>query len=322
MLRGLFGLRFFLFLLVIPVVNGQSRTAEYPLGTVSVRLGFFAPRIPLTLLAPVDSGLPTILYEQNVSTRMGVGVDFSQIGFYLSFNTLQPEQDENIYGLADNTDFQFHFYFKKLALDLYYQDFRGYYLSNSAEVLGAATPIVRDDMRSEFYGGSAYWIFSHDRLSIAAANAGTERQVSSGGSWLMGLGYSEQWLRSNGVLAPTGLETTYGEMGALQQGKFKTLHLSAGYAYTWVFVPKWFFHFWISIGAGPQHQDFVSRITGSVKRWAPASKGVGRFSLGYNGDTFFCAINAVNDSTGFASSGENPIQFDSLGVFTYFGMRF
>ena len=263
-----------------------------------------------------------MLYEQNVSTRLGVGVDFSQLGFYLSYDTLQPDLDESVYGLADNTDFQFHFYFKKLALDLYYQDFRGYYLSNAAEVLGSPTPILRDDIRSEFYGGSAYWIFSPDRLSVAAANAGTAKQVKSGGSWLVGLGYSEQWLRTDSVVAPSGLETTYGEMGALQQGKFKTLHFSGGYAYTWVFVPKWFFHFWFSIGAGPQYQDFISQLTGSVKRWAPASKGVGRFSLGYNGDRFFCAINAVNDSTGFASSDENPIQFDSLGVFTYFGMRF
>lgn len=127
-------------------------------------------------------------------------------------------------------------------------------------------------------------------------------------------------MRSSGGLAPANLVDSYGDMGALIQGKFKTLHLSGGYAYTWVFVPEWYFHIWLSLGFGPQHQFYEVNSGAISRKWTPASKGVARASIGYNGDDFFWGLNTVNDSTGF-TSGENPLQFDSLSVFLFFGIR-
>jgi hypothetical protein len=314
-----------------PLASANSRVDTYSPDTLSLRTGLVIPTIPIAIVPPVNSDIVDLKYAQNVAQRAGFGADLGWLGFYLSTHTLNPEFSESTHGLADNFDLQFHFYFPHWALDLYYQDFQGYYLSNTQDVYrGQApptNPLIRSDLKAENYGASFFWIFSPEKFSIAASGAGTAKQMKSGGSWMLGPSLGEVRLSSDATIAPSGLESSYGQLGRLAQGRFRTFALGGGYAYNIVPWDRWFVLIWASLLIGPQHQEFQERIGEAMvprNRWVGSARAVGRFSLGYNGDRFFFAITSVSETTSLAAKTEREslLETESNQSFAYLGFRF
>jgi len=310
--------------------RADSRVNTYDPDTLSLRVGLVIPRIPIAVVAPVDSQLPDLQYDQNVAQKSGFGADLGILGFYFSTRTLSAEFPESSHGLADNFDLQFHFYFPSLAMDLYYQNFQGYFLKETRDVYQGISPpqvpVVRPDLKTENYGVTFSWIFSPERFSIAASGAGTARQLRSGGSWVLGPSLGELRISSDKTVAPEGLESRYGQLGRLREGKFRTFAVGGGYAYNIVPLDRWFILLWISVLLGPQHQEFTEYKNNNLlarNRWASTARAIGRFSLGYNGDWFFFALTNVSESTSLTSldTKESGLETESNQAFAYLGLR-
>jgi hypothetical protein len=65
-------------------------------------------------------------------------------GFGLNFSTRLPfhDQKEDKFGETRRRDLQIHRYRRKLAIDAYFQQYRGFHLNDSADVFRVESPVT------------------------------------------------------------------------------------------------------------------------------------------------------------------------------------
>ncbi|NCN42084.1 DUF4421 domain-containing protein [bacterium] len=324
-MKALFLLKQFFFgLLVFLAANGalaDSRVEEIP-GKVSVRVGTTLPSIPLAIQSATGSALsPAFEYEQNPAPKVGVGVDYSWWGFYLSFADTEHEKDPAVYGDTQYFDFQLHSYLGQWGVDFYWQDFKGYHVATPSEITGAQPAVVRPDLKSGYIGVNVFYLYNPERMSLVATGNGTAIQTTSGGSWMLYGGVGQQTISSDAVLAPPGFETDYGRLGNIQTAEFKIVSFGGGYGYNIVIGGPWYLHLSAQLALGPQHQEYTTRDYGRTSEWKFAGKGTGRTGLGFSGKKYFGAISIVADTT-YMQIDDVTLDFISTQSFAYIGVRF
>lgn len=103
-------------------------------------------------------------------------------------------------------------------------------------------------LKSVISGLNLYYIFNHGRFSYPAAFSQSTRQKLSCGSWLAGFGYTRNTLEFDyhelqrvvdERLSPGTVQLDSGLM--FNSIRYADYNLSAGYAYNWVFAPRWLF---------------------------------------------------------------------------------
>jgi hypothetical protein len=287
---------------------------------LSLRIGITAPAIPLTLQPEQGSSRSPIAYDQNSAAKLGLGADYSWLGVFLSVSNLQSDLDIQKYGESTYSDFQLHSYMGALGLDLFYQDFSGYYLRNTTEISGDTCCILRDDLNSRFIGANLFWTLRPERLSLGTTNNLTGVQRKSGGSWMLLMSVGHQEIQSDAVFAPSGFEQDYGLLGNARKAKFTTTTLGSGYGYTGILVGNFFFHITGLLGLGPQKQELITRDYGDVDTWNISAKFSLRSTLGWSARRTFGGIQVLFDSTNFQLEGEN-LSFNSVLTFLSIGFR-
>ncbi len=307
--------------------SGPAEIKDYGYDTLSLRVGLQSPSVPLLIEATDDeddSEERSLDYNPNPSPKLGAGVDWGDFGVYLSFLSLSPSTSVEEIGKTKYFDLQFHIYAGKFGVDLYWQDFKGYHLRNTEDVMPEYYEengnLIRSDLRSFFAGFNLIYVLRPERLSFGAAINNTSTQSTSGGSLYFLASYSDQRLSSDGTLAPVDLAETYGEMGNIKKAKFQTASLGGGYGYTWIFSNPWYLHGSVSLSLGPQLQDYSTQDYGKVKTWKAAAKGNGRLSFGYSGERFFSGLSLIGDSTNFQIE-DRVLQFNSIFSSLYLGVR-
>lgn len=296
--------------------TNASSTKPLSPGTLSLRAGVTTPSFPITL-TPDDPSLGQLRYEQNPAPKFGGGADLGWAGFYLSVLPLEPEQLTEEYGSSDYLDFQFHLFFGSLGVDLYYQNFSGYYYLANENSL----PTLRPDIQSTNRGFNLIWVFEEEDLSLSAALNNIPIVEKSGGSWMLLFGSGVQELRGDTVLAPEGFERDYGRLGNMNFGRFSSVAVGGGYGYTWVFAKPFFIHASLTLGLGPQLQEFQTESDGWIRDWGATGKGVARIAIGCNVGDFFAAIQGMGDSYSVTVE-EKILTMESSLAFLYLGYRF
>lgn len=304
-------------------IGAEDRTRALSANTMSLRAGLTSPAIPLSIDSSAANGSTTnaLNYEQNITGRLGLGLDYDWLGFFITVVDVANDVDTTIYGETEYVDFQLHSYMGRVGFDFYYQDFTGYYLSNTQEITGGACCLLRPDLRSRYLGANFFYLSNPDHLSLVAAGNLTAIQVKGGGSWIYSLGFSRQEISSDAVVAPAGYETEYGRLGNIKKGAISTSTLGAGYGYNFVLGGPWILHASIVVGVGPQKQNFETQDYGPTNKWSVASKATGRFTLGWSGERSFLAAQVVADST-LLTIESQTLDFTSIYSFLSGGIRF
>lgn len=283
----------------------------------SFRIGTSLPSLPLKLQGADDS--QQVDYEQNGTNKFGAGIDHSWWGFYLSLEDTGAELDESLYGTTDYFDFQLHTYLGHWGVDLYWQDFKGYYSSSPSVTSG--NPLLRPDLETEFIGANIFYVIHPDEMSLVATGTGTAMQTESGGSWMYYLGGARQRILSDAVIAPAGFENEYGRIGNMQNASFYTFVVGGGYGYNFVLGGPWYFHISAQGGLGPQRQVYATRDFGDFDTWMAVFKGTSRAAIGFSGEDWFGAVTFVGDTTTFTIDA-TLLDFTSVQAFAYIGIRY
>lgn len=302
-------------------IFADNRVKELP-GKYSVRIGTTLPSIPLEISSDSFSVLyPDFDYEQNPAPKMGIGLDYSWWGFYISFRDLKTEEDVDLYGSTDYFDFQLHSYLGKWGIDLYLQDFKGYHIKLPPSGLGSLTPVIRSDLETQYLGVNVFYVYHPERMSLVATGNGTAIQTSSGGSWMLQGAIGKQKFESDAVLAPPGLETKYGKLGNIQVAEFSTASFGGGYGYNGVLGGPWYLHISALLALGPQYQKYSTRDYGDATKVVLSSKATARVALGFSAEKYFGAVSVVSDTT-FFKVDTTSLNFVSTQSFAYIGRRF
>lgn len=113
---------------------------------------------------------------------VNIGVAFSWKNSYLSYSHGFSAMRDNEKGKSSTVDFQYHLVGKKFMVDLYFQQYKGFYRYDPNQKVYLSF----DDLRINFYGGKFTYVFNSDKFSIGAANNKNSIQKKSAGALLLG----------------------------------------------------------------------------------------------------------------------------------------
>ena len=223
-------------------------------------------------------------YRPNNAYSLGMGVYLFEIALELSFAIPIGERSINTYGASDVRDFQVNFLGKHWGVDLYHQNYSGFYVPNPNSMSPSAEPFIkRSDIKLINKGFSGVYAFNKDKFSLKSAYNYSERQLKSAGSLVVSGGLNTLQLQADSSVLNSVVSIP---TSSFKEFQYTGLSLAPGYTYTLVY--KSFFlngvfsygptHYWISYTAKDQSTKYDISIN---------TFGDIRISLGYNNDRLF-----------------------------------
>lgn len=266
-------------------------------------------------------------FRPNESTHLGFGIDYRWLGLRLAFAMPFLKNDDNKYGKTRQLDLQAHVYSRKFITDAYWQSYRGFYIENPLHFNpdwneSFAYP-SRRDIRTQTVGASLNYVFNNERLSMQSSFKQTEWQKKSAGSVLTGANFSYFHLRADSSIVAVPRNNLFNDSSEITNVNISQIGWTIGYVYTLV-IKRHFFGT-LSLNPGMALQTSRTRTEDQNKETRLlkfAFFGNGRFSFGYNGESYFCGIMAVWDRYTLNASSILRMQY-SNGMFRFFfGKRF
>ena len=261
--------------------------------------------------------------KPNGSTNIGLGFNYKWMGLGIAFGMPFINNDDDIYGKTKRFDFQLNLYGRSMGADIYFQSYKGFYISNPEMFVSwdkEEYPIL-NDMQVIAAGASVYYFFNHKRFSYRAAFIRNEIQKKGQGSMILGVYYGLNSAFDKTGFLSNQLKDTLGTLFDIYSFNSNNFGISFGYAFTFVIAKRFFINLSLVQGLG----GVMTKISTSnkVSRLAPhlAVRYIARFALGYEHRNFYLGFTAY--STG-SSSKYNYIRIEpSTGnMKLFFGKRF
>lgn len=234
-------------------------------------------------------------------------------------------------------ELEFSVYSSQIGVDLFYRRTGSDYKIREAKLkdgryMDALEDVAFDGISVGITGLNLYYIFNHNRFSYPAAFAQSTCQKKSCGSWIAGVGYTNnsisldhdklQKVVEENSEAGNAIKIDSGLM--FNKVRYYDLNLSGGYAYNWVFAKDWLFCASASLALA------YKRSKGDMSEGNNALgfsfnnfnvDGIGRFGLVYNNTRWYAGASAIVHSYNYrrARFAANNV-FGSLNV--YVGYNF
>jgi hypothetical protein len=260
--------------------------------TVRAFMGFMVPSVDI-----MNDYLDTskkVSYQPNPGAGgyYGVGIGWNGIGFSLVGGISSSENEEEKYGKSSFENYTMFFYGRQYGVDLFYQRYKGCYMSNPEDFgLHEGDPeTIRPDLSLSTLGFNAYYVFSGD-FSLIAAFSQTERQLDSGGSFLFMVSVMRIVIDSDGPLFPAAYDG--GGYAGFRGGRFYSIAVSPGYAYTFVYGGL-YLTLGAFLGGGLVYQE-LDVDSGEKRDGNLMFRSSVKSALGYNGERFFAGIMVIYD---------------------------
>ncbi|MEI7726279.1 MAG: DUF4421 family protein [Bacteroidota bacterium] len=256
-----------------------------------------------------DENIAKIVYRPNVNLRIGLAGFWKWFGLGLSINNPFYKTDPDAYGKTRTVDLRVNAFGRKIAGELFVQNYKGYFISSPERPDG--THYIIPDMATFSFGIAGYWIYNSKKFSIRAAFIQNERQKKSAGSLVVRPAFLFYRLSSDQGIIPAELKDAYHIplTNLVTSGEFYTLGLSPGYAYTFVFLKN----IYITAALFPGFAVQLYSFSNEVKSYSNSEFSFqlsGRFAVGYNSDKWFLG--------GSVQTGFNEITDHlSNALFTY-----
>ena len=253
-------------------------------------------------------------FKPHSDMTAGLELGYKVIGLGYSVNTGISHPTDHIYGKTDYSDYAFSFSSHRFVLDMYYEDFKGFYLNNygSFPKSGPADTSKiypqRSDMKAHSAGISINYIKNWNHFSYQAAFSNSEQQLKRCGSWIYGAYASAFNLNSDSGLV-TGKYKHYltGYSNISYSSTFNA-GLSIGYIYTLTIRKHWYIT--ASFNPGLSYLHYESRASGPKDTTAgskdstyhvnvAANLGLriqSRIALGYNSPKWYFGMAFAGDT--------------------------
>ncbi len=232
---------------------------------------------------------------------LGYTFDIKNIGF--SGNGLRKEFDLSIYSSQVGVDI----YYRRTGKDYKIRDVR---LGRGVDGnLFEGLPF--DGVNVGITGAYAYYIFNHGRFSYPAALSQSTCQKISCGSWMAGIGFTQNTLDMDYEKLQTALKSRVDKRYELELDsglmfsdiKYNDFMLSGGYAYNWVFAKNWLFC--ASGQLALCYKSSYGQVAGEKKGFSFDKvnlDGIGRFGLVYNNTRWYAGASAILRTNNYRTS--------------------
>ncbi|MFN8790946.1 MAG: DUF4421 family protein [Bdellovibrionales bacterium] len=292
-------------------------------GELKVELGIIVPRCEFDLIAPRGVSNATARFKPFNPSRTSISLGYRNLSAAISLPNPDPQSDVDRYGRTRSTDFLFRF-FGRHTYEVFYQEYRGYYLENSAELDPAyasrSDKIRRSDIRTYNWGGTYYYSWHESDFSQAVAFDQIIPAPHSGwgASWFTSVSQSD--VRASAPLIPTSAASQFGLYGLFED--LERTNLAAGLALGGLYTKAQFYlTSFFALGLGYQSFRANFGTLGRRRFDSGGSYSSVRLGLGYNGKTHVTGAQLIGDhvATSFA---DGEIRGASIELKLFYAYRF
>lgn len=261
-----------------------------------------------------------ILLQGQTNSDLGFSVNFMAVG--ISYNW-----DVNHWATGKKnprSTFNFTFNCSRFIIELTKQHTEGNVRIRRFGTYsdGARINVPLDNCSSDMLSVSGYYYFNNFKYSHAAPYVFTRFQLRSAGTWLAGFKVSRKKFFFDFTDLP--VEMKEGAMSLFENDfisrfDFREYDLSGGYAYNWVFHPKWVLNATALVGCGLRHSKIIDRQ--DSMRESVNLNLYARSALTYNHRAMFCSVSARFDG-GLVFNSRYSFFNTSQSVTANIGFRF
>ncbi|MDL2264878.1 DUF4421 domain-containing protein [Parabacteroides sp. OttesenSCG-928-G21] len=292
-----------LFFLLLPVmVSGQSDSSYVRAFDQEFSIRALVYR-KFTAIEHEISKNESVTYEPNTPIGIGFGITYKEFSLTggIAFDFLR---DKNL-GKTRSLDFQYHYYGERFLADVFFQQYKGYY------VLKEDDPLQVDlypDISVTQYGFLGHYVFNHKKFSYPAAFYQTKRQLKSAGSFQVGGGFYYNRLSADSslVINTDNRHSNY------------QININGGYAHTFVIKRDFFVSFGLSAGISLG----AASLNGFFKNIEVSPSLLPRFSAGYNAEKWSLGVNFVINRIYISHNNDMDLYFDTGRMNLCFIKRF
>lgn len=232
----------------------------------------------------------TKTFKPNTPLSLGFGIAVNNTIIDLSYGYGLKFMKETEKGNTKALDFQIHNYGRKFIIDLFAQEYQGFYTADAADKNIQLYP----DLKIQKYGAFGQYVFNNKKYSYKAAFKQNEIQLKSAGSLLLGGGVYFTKIDADSSF----VHQSKNELRNFQFG------VSGGYAYTWVINRRWFTSGSTTMGVNvgtEKINDFGKKKIELYPTFFP------RVAVGYNKENWSLGLSYINNLI-FSSFSDNDAQ--------------
>lgn len=261
----------------------------------------------------------SLSYKPNNKLLLGIGVNHGILGLNIGVNFPFINQDDEKFGETKYYDFTMRIFAPRFNTTIYLQNYRGFYLRNTQDMIPGWTAgdpyYIRSDIRSMTAGLELYYIFNSTKFSYRAAVLQNEWQKKSAGSFLVGGSLIYNATMADSSIVPSDLYygLFFNDLKFKRSNNF-SLGPTIGYAYTFV-IKKHFFLMGSLNGSVNYGSTQLLLVDNEDKIKSGLVLGLRSdllISAGYNSDRWYFGISYIN----MAIVSQAPIEERSISYET------
>jgi hypothetical protein len=231
-----------------------------------------------------------LTFRPNRTYSFGVGLYLFEVGAELAVAVPVAEKKTELFGESKARDIQLNMLGKKFGLDMYYQRYRGFYITDRDNEPKKDLPYPqRSDIVSRNFGLTGSYIFNYKKFSLRSVYNFSERQIFSGGSFLALVNLGRFTLEADSSILDPAQEIVFTNDASFKKLRYSTFSIAPGYSYNLIYR-----NFFLNgtLGVGPAHHwIYYQHETGAGKKEIGINSFVAaRIGIGYNGDRIFGGI--------------------------------
>lgn len=234
----------------------------------------------------------SVEYRPNNSYTVGLGAYVFDLSFELTFAIPVNQRNERIFGSSKARDLQLNMLNKKWGADIYYQKYIGFYSDKTFSLGEEGLYPQRPDIVTRNVGLTGLYVFNEDEYSLPSAFNFSERQLVSGGSFVLTGTLNSFKLTADSAVLDSTLPD---EGGSFRKLRYTTFSIAPGYAYT---VVRKNFFLSGALMAGPAHNwiYYQNEDDGGHNDIRFNSFTSLRLGVGYSNDWIFTGLSFVQQS--------------------------
>jgi hypothetical protein len=238
-----------------------------------------------------------LTFKPNNSYSLGVGAYLFELNFELAFAIPINQKSKDIYGDSKARDVQLNVLGKKWGVDVFYQKYSGFYLSDKIDIIPANMPYPqRPDIDSKNYGFTGNYVFNNKKFSFRSVYNFAERQLFSKGSFLLSANISRFKLSADSSILSAPKEAIFGNKVSFTKLNYTTFSIAPGYTYSLIFK-NFFLNGTLSVGPA-NHWIYYKLKTGTNRNDTGINSFVAaRIGVGYNGNRLFGGVTFISQGS-------------------------
>ena len=262
---------------------------------------FDIPGTQMSLIYRPESGSSTsnstskdhfLTYSHKLIQTFGAAVTYGNIGWSVKHQPSYNKKADSGKGKTEHTDFRTTYSLPKIMFDLFYQRYRGFYVSSykvgDNQKSLPSIEKIRPDMEVDNTGFISTYIFKGDTFAARAGFDFSKKQARTGHSPMVSLSYLSSHIRDQESMIPPSAKADYGKFSEFNNARLHSLNVSGGYGVN-VVVKDFIFHAAGQLGAGGTQAKY-SLAEGDQKKQLYSVDLDLRLAVGYNTAHYFSGL--------------------------------